>query len=225
MVKIINTLDDAISFINSLYEADSTAPTDGDEDYTVWTALINIAINIWNMEEGVLWEELFVNLDNAATGDKTAAAGDYSYDCPDDFVFPNSGYVWIGDNTNKTAYKVISRNELQLYENSSGGWCYFIRGASPTLEFNPNCTVLAGTIRYNYYKYPAKMDTTTDVFDMSDPMFVVYYALSELKKDEGDTTAGVIASQKLEGMKTKNIMTTIYQDDSVQDETDPGFDG
>ena len=224
MATIINTLDNAIGFINSLYEADSTAPTSGDEDYAVWTALINIAINIWESEEGVFWEELFVKLDNASTGDKTASAGDYSYDCPDDFIFPQSSYVWIGDNTNKTAFKVIKRDELQLYENNSGNWCYFIRGSSPTLEFNPNCTVPAGTIRYNYYKYATKMSTSTDVFEMTDPMFVVYYALSELKKDEGDTTAGAIASQKLESMRTKNMVTTIYQEDSAQDETDPGFE-
>jgi len=223
MAKVIDTLSDAISFINTLYESDSTAPSSGDEDYTVWTALINVAIGIWENEEGVLWDELFVKLDDASDGDKTASAGDYSYDCPSDFVFPSSSYVWIGDNTNKTPYKVIKQTELQLYENNSGNWCYFIRGSSPTLEFNPNCTVLAGTIRYNYYKYATKMTAGTDVFEMTDPMFVVYYVLSELKKDEGDTTAGAIASQKLEAMRVKNTMVGEFQDNSLQNETEPGF--
>lgn len=223
MAKVIDTLDDAIGIINSLYEIDSTAPSDGDEDYTVWTALLNVAINLWEMEEGMLWEELFVKLDDASDGDKTAAAGDYSYDAPTNFVFPADGFVWIGTNTNKTPYRVIRREDLQLYENNKSDWCYFIKGSSPTLEFNPNCTVKAGTIRYNYYKNATALASTTDTFDMADPMFAVYYVLSELKKEEGDTSSALIATQKLEAMKTKNIMPSWLQGDTLLSQTDKGF--
>jgi len=223
MAKVITDLDDAIDYINTLYESDSTAPTSGDEDYAVWMALLNVAINLWENEEGVLWNELFVKLDDAATGDKTASAGDWSYDCPDDFAFPASGYVWIGSGTNKIAYKVIKQQEVQLHENNSGRWCYFLMDGSPTLEFNPNCTVSAGTIRYNYYKIATALTTGTDVIEMADPMFAVYYALSELKKEEGDTSSLVIAQQKLEGMKTKNIMPTWFQSDNLMDKTGEGF--
>ena len=59
MAVIISTLADLVSYTNTLYEADSTAPSSGDEDYLVWTALFNIAINIWENEEGMLWNELF----------------------------------------------------------------------------------------------------------------------------------------------------------------------
>ena len=58
---------------------------------------------------------------------------------------------------------------------------------------------------------------------MADPMFAVYYALSELKKDEGDATAATIATQKLEGMKTRNIMPSWYEDNSLNDGTMEGF--
>ena len=56
MAKVISTLSDAITYINSLYDLDATAPTAGDEDYTVWTSLVNAAINLWETEEGVLWD-------------------------------------------------------------------------------------------------------------------------------------------------------------------------
>ena len=220
MAKIIDTLDDAIEYVNSLYEIDSTAPSFGDEDYTVCTSLINVAINIWESEEGMLWKELFVKLDDALTGDKTASAGDYSYDTPTDFIFPASGYVWIGDNTNKTPYKVYKINDQQLYENNKGNWCYF---TVDTLEFNPNCDVKAGTIRYNYYKYATKMTAAANTFEMSDPLFAVYYVISELKKEEGDTTSASIASQKLEAMRTKNEMASWEQEDSILSTTDAGF--
>lgn len=220
MAKVIDDLDSAIDYINTLYEIDSTAPSSGDEDYTVWTSLLNIAIDLWENEEGMLWKELYVKLDDAADGDKTAASGDYSYDLPTNFIFPADGYVWIGDNANKTPYKVIKRHEVQLYENNSEDWVYF---TTSTLEFNPNGTVKDGTIRYNYYKYADKLTTGADTFDMADPMFAVYYVLSELKKEEGDTASASIATQKLEAMRTKNDMPSWEQEDSILSKTDCGF--
>lgn len=224
MAKAISTLADAISYTNALYEMDSTAPSSGDEDYTVWLALFNVAVNLWENEEGILWNELFVKLVNASDGDKTTSAATHSYTCPTDFRFPASGYVWLGSGTNKTVLKVIKQEEIQLYENTTGRWCYFLMNGSPTLEINPNLTISGGyTISYNYYKTATKLTTGTDTFEMSDPMFAVFYALSELKKEEGDTSAASIATQKLEAMKTKNIIPTWFQQDAILNKTENGF--
>lgn len=221
MAKVIDTLDDFIENVNTLYESDSSAPSSGDEDYTVWTALANMAVNIWEYEEGMLWKELFVKLADAATGDKTTVANTTSYDCPDDFRFPASGYVWLGAGTSKTAYKVLKLEEVQAYENDSSNWCYFL---PDTLEFNPNLSLTADyTISYNYYKDATKLSTGTDTFEMSDPMFAVYYTISELKKDEGDVSALSIATQKLEGMRTRNTMTTWMQDSGTLSPSDDGL--
>jgi len=221
MAAIITNVTDAISFINTLYEMDDTAPTSGDEDYTVWLALLNVAVNLWETEEGVLWNELFVELADAATGDKTTD-GTNSYDYPTDLVFPASAWVWVGTNPSATAYKVMDIKQVQLLKNDSGNWCYFIDGK---LEFNPNLTMNTGyTISYNYYKTATKLTTGADTFEMSDPLFAVYYALGELKKEEGDTSALQIASQKLEAMKTKNIMPTWLQsDNNIEVSTDEGL--
>jgi len=208
------TVTESIAFLNTLYNGNSSVPTSGEEDFTVWLSLFNIAINVWEREEGMLWRELFVKLADASDGDKTASAGNYSYAVPTDFSFPGSAIVWIGSGTNKTAYNVIDQKDIPLYETNSENWCYFLLDTTPTLEFNPNCTVQAGTISYVYYKTPTQMTVGASAFDMSDPMFAVYYALNELKKDEGDATAGSIASQKLEGMKTKNFMTAQLEDDN-----------
>lgn len=207
------TLTTAISFLNTLYNGNSSAPTSGEEDYTVWTSLFNISINIWEMEEGMLWKQLFVKLADAADGDKTAAAGDYSYAVPTNFSQPHSTIVWIGTGTNKTPYTVIDQKDLPKYEINSDNWCYFLMDTTPTLEFNPNCTVQAGTISYIYYKTATALTTGSSTFEMSDPMFAVYYALNELKKDEGDASAGSIAAQKLEAMKTKDFMEPQQEDD------------
>jgi hypothetical protein len=227
MAKVINTVSDAISYLNSLYESDQTAPSSDEEDYSVWLSLFNVAVNLWEAEEGMLWKELFVKLADAADGSKTTTLAVTSYSVPSDFRFPASGYVWLGTGTNKTAYKVIKQENIQLYENNSENWCYFLMDKTPTLEFNPNIASsipASYTISYNYYKNATKLASSSDTFEMSDPMFAVYYALSELKKDEGDTSAAVIASQKLEGMKTRNEMPTWIQSDSgIENNVAEGF--
>jgi hypothetical protein len=224
MARIISTLDDAITYINTLFEADSTPPTSGEEDYTVWTSLINTAVNIWESEEGVTWRELFVKLADAPDGDKTTSAGDHSYAVPSLFNFPSSAYVWLGSGNQKVAYQIIPQEKVQLMENNSDRWCYFLMDTSPTLEFNPNLTINGGdTISYNYYKFASKLTTGSSTFEMSDPFFAIYYTLSELKKDEGDTSALPIATQKLEGMKTRNISPSWYQEDSLNDGIGDGF--
>ena len=217
------TVTQAIAFTNTLYNGNSSPPVSGEEDFTVWLSLFNISINTWENEEGMLWKQLFVKLADAADGDKTATAGDYSYAVPTNFSLPASAYVWIGTGTNKTPYKVVKQEDLALYENNSENWCYFLMDTTPTLEFNPNCTVQAGTISYLYYKTATAVTTGSSTFEMSDPMFAVYYALNELKKDEGDATAGSVAGQKLEAMKTKNFMTAENDPDSLLSQTDNGL--
>jgi len=224
MAQVITTLNDFIQLLNTLYNSSSTEPASGEEDYTVWTDLANIAVSMWENEEGVMWNELFVKLADAATGDKTTGASDYSYAVPTDFRFPASGYVWIGSGQSKTPLKVLKQEELQLHENDTEHWCYFLMDGSPTLELNPNLTITAGyTISYNYYKKASKLSSGSDTFEMNDPMFAVYFALAELKKEEGNSYEVQIAQQKLESMKTRNIMPAWYQDDSFTNKTRSGF--
>jgi len=223
MAKVISTLNDAINYLNTLYESDSQPPTSGDEDFIVWTNLFNLAISLWEKEEGVLWRELFVELADAADGGKTTD-GTNSYQLPSDFRFPASGYVWVGEGNGKPPHKVIRPQDKQLYENNTDNWCYFLADKTPTLEFNPNLNMSTGeTINYMYYKNASKVSGGTDTFEMSDPMFVVYYALSELKKDEGDDSAAAIASQKLEAMKALNMMPAWYQTEAIVNKTEDGF--
>lgn len=212
MSAIILTLTQAISKLNSLYNGSSTPPASGEEDYIVWNDLLDIGINIWENEEGMLWRQLFIELSASADGTKTTTTAT-SYTLPTLFKFPNSAYVWLGSGTNKQPYKVIDVKRKQLYENNSERWCYF---TPTTLEFNPNLTIASGqTISYNFYKKASALSSGSSTFEMSDPMFAVFYALSELKKEEGDTSALSLATQKLEAMKTLDNMNAEYQENSV----------
>jgi len=183
----------------------------------VWTNLINMAVDLWEHEEGILWKELFVQLADAADGDKTTVAGQTEYDLPTDFKFLNSGYVWVDD----TPFPVIKVEDLQLYDQNTANWCYF---TTSHLEFNPNLTVTAGgTIKYNYYKNATALSTGTDTFEMSDPMFAVYFAVAQLTKEEGNAEVLNIAMQKLEAMKVRNEAPAYYQDNSMMNPVADGF--
>jgi hypothetical protein len=220
MAQVITDLDSAIDLLNTLYNGSSTPPSSGEEDYEVWTDLLNIGINIWEQEDGQRWLQLFIELADAADGDKTTD-GTNSYTLPTLFSAPNSAYVWIGTGTSKTPYKVIDIRDKQLYENNSERWCYF---TPTTLEFNPNITMDTGsTISYNFYKKASSLSSGSSVFEMSDPMFAVYYALSELKKEEGDTSALTIATQKLAAMVTKNESQADHQDSQLINPVGDGF--
>lgn len=223
MARINNTLTDLVKRINTLYNSSSTPPNPGEEDYLIWTDLICIAISLWETEEGMVWREMFTSLSNAADGTKTTTTAN-SYAVPTNFNFPNSAFVWLGSGNQQIPYKVIKQEDIQLYENDSGNWCYFLMDTTPTLEFNPNLTMTAGqTINYNYYKYASPVATGTDIIEMSDPGYCIYYALSELKKEEGDVSALSIANQKMESMKTKNFMTAQFQENTTKDPMNPGF--
>ena len=223
MAVVIEDLDDYISYLNTLYNFSSSAPSQGEEDYSVWTALANIAVNVWENVEGILWSELFTKLQDAADGDKTTDGGN-SYDCPTLFRFPAGGYIWLGSNTNKTPYKIIKPQDLQLYENDKGNWCYFLRDSTPTLEFNPNLTIPSGqTINYALYKKATKLTTGSSVFEMGDPLFAVYYALAELKKEEGNSGELQMVSEKLNAMETFNEMPAWLEEYNLINRTEPGF--
>jgi len=217
---VVSTLADAVKKLNTLYNSSSTPPNPGEEDYLIWTDLFNIAIALWEGEEGMLWKQLFKTLANAADGDKTTTTAT-SYALPSDFSFPNSAYVWLGDGTQRTAYKVIPIENVQLYPNDAENWCYF---TGTTLEFNPNLGITAGqTIAYNYYAHATSVSGATDAFQMSRPMYAVYYGLSELKKEEGDISAAALANNELEAMRTQNFMTAPFQDNTTTNPIGNGF--
>jgi hypothetical protein len=219
MAVVISTVSQAITYLNTLYNFSSTPPSSGEEEYEVWLSLFNVAVNLWERE--AFWKELYVELADAADGDKTTVADTYEYDTPTDFRFHVGGYVWLGDDINKSAYQVIKPTEKPLHLNDTGRWCYFLNG---TLYFNPNLPITGGaTINYEYYKTATVLTTGTDVFEMSDPMFAVYFALAELKKDEGDVSAAQITTQKLNKMIDENDAVGWFQSDSLMNKTAEGF--
>lgn len=225
------TLDGIVQAVWTLYEGDTDTPSSGEEDYTLITRLANAAINRWEHEDGVFWSELWVNLTDAADGDKTSADGTLAYDCPTDFLRPG-GYVRLVDsNSNSKYFSVIPIEKVQLFDNEDKQICYFTGNPQDgfTLNFldDPDGTY---TIYYEYYKSADTLSATSDIPEMSDPYFIVYFVISRMYELDGQQGSSSKAFQESEArlaqMRTRNFQEPNWQDNRIEDlTTEQGFGG
>lgn len=216
------TLDQIVQAAYSLYEGDPDTPSSSEDEYSLATRYANAGINMWFREGGMLWNELWVNLTSAATGDKTTSDGDTSYDCPTDMHFPG-GYVRLVDSEGISKYySVIPQSKVQLLDDRSANVCWFSGNPKTGYDLHflndPDGTY---TITYEYYKTPTELSSTTDVPEMADPYFIVWFVVWRLYKNDGQyeeaNEAKDIMLGKLSQMKDQNIMPAWYQDNRVED--------
>jgi len=221
------TLTEILNLIHTLLEKDTDYPTSSDEDYLLRLELLKDAVMIWEYdnENGTLWNELYTTLQDSDVlllGEKVTVAGQSSYDCPSDFVFPSS-YVKIGTGDTTVYYKRIDPKEAPNYDNS-GVNVYYIRG-NKKVGFTIN---LLGTIPstnglaidYDYYKSAFQPTTGTDVLEMADPQFSVYWVLAELVKDDDpglSTQYQQVSLNKLDAMRMRNNQQSYGQDNLIFD--------
>jgi len=219
------TLTEILKLIHTLLEKDTDYPTSSDEDYLLRLELLKDAIMVWEYdnENGTLWNELFTTLQDSDVllgGEKLTVAGQSSYDCPSDFVFPSS-YVKIGTGDTTVYYKRIDPKEAPNYANS-GLHVYYVRGNKKTgFKIYLLDTPEAGLpIDYDYYKSAFQPTTGTDVLEMADPQFSVYWVLAELVKDDDPGLAGQyqqVALNKLDAMRMRNNQQSYGQDNLIFD--------
>jgi len=219
------TLDGIIQAAFAIKEGDSETIQSTDEDYTLATKYANASINMWFREGGMLWNELWVNLTDsniALNGDKATVDGTLTYDCPSDMFFPG-GYVRLVDsNGNSTYYSVISTQKVQLLDDTSDNVCWFSGNPKTGYDLHfLNDPDGVYTITYEYYKTPTELSGTTDVPEMSDPYFIVWFIVWRLYKNDGlaeeANEAKDIMLGKLSQMKDQNIMPAWYQDNRIED--------
>lgn len=203
------TENNIIDIVYALYETDDDGwETDSDE-YLAARKYANVAINRWEKYDNTQWRELWSTLTAAADGDKTLTAGDYSYDCPTNFLRPGS---WVRTGATPTFWKVIPPEQVAAKDlsNDTSNFCYFTGNIKTgfDLNFNPNVTLTTGdTIYYEYYKVATKFTAITDTTEMSDPYFIVYYVLYRFLKNDGEdyTDEANQSEDLLENMRTTNL--------------------
>jgi hypothetical protein len=201
------TEKEIIDQIYALYEGDNDLwETDSDE-YLVTRRFLNAGVNRWRYYERTDWKELFTDLADATTGSKVTVEDTYNYAAPTNFVRPTS-YVKIGT----TLFKTIKPPQAIVYQadGNTDAWCYFYGSEKDgfQLKINPLYALTAGNqIDYSYYRTPTEFTATTSVTEMSDPYFLVYYALYRLYKNDSESFQDEFtnAESRLEQMKVDNI--------------------
>lgn len=178
-----------LNIVYSLYETDDENWDTTSSEYLSARVFANDAINKWRGYKNTEWKTLWTNLDDAADGDKTTTAGDYSYDCPTNFLKPSSWVRTEDSGGGFTLWKVISPHKIANLDTNEEYFCYFT-GSEKTgfdLHFNPNKDLTTGdTIHYEYYKTPTKFTATTSTTEVPDPYFIVYYVVYRLLKNDGE---------------------------------------
>jgi len=212
------TLTQAQTALHKLYIGDNDVPTASDDDWAVRTEFIKMAVNMWENEKGVLWNELWTTRVAAATGDATIVGSDLVYATPTNLRFLG-GFIRtynVNTTTQQSYWAIASPSEAELFKNI-GRQSAYLTGNKSTgffIEFFSQPTV-DDTIDYPYYKEATAPSSGSDVLEMSDPYFVVYMALSKLHEQDGDgdraTVALTMAEQKLAAMRTLNAMVPNYQ--------------
>jgi hypothetical protein len=216
------TLSEYQTILHTLYQGDDSTPESTSTDWAVRLNLLKTAIAAWDNEKGVLWNELWTQLADAADGDKTVAASDVDYGCPSDFRFAGT-YVRTTDSSgNHTYWTVVKPEKSELFKNEDATICWFTGNKKTGFGLHFGKQPTAGhTINYPYYKEPFEPSSAAHIIEMSAPYFAVYFALAKLHELDGEGDRALLAlsqaEAQMQSMRTRNMMAPHYQDNYVPD--------
>lgn len=216
------TLAEFQTNLHRKYQGDNSTPAAGTEDYIVRTSLLEEAINVWSGEDGILWNELWTTLTDASDGDKTVVASTLDYDCPTDFTFAGSWVRTTNSDGGHTYFQVVSPHTAENYLGETVNMCYFTGNSSTGYDLHFVHQPTAGeTINYPYYKTPSIPSSASDIIEMTDPWFCIYYALSTLQQNDGEGDKASLnlslAQGRLSTMRVKSMMLPWNQPDEIRD--------
>lgn len=209
----------------NLYVANNpVAPAVTDTEWLINQDLINQAILTWENEREVEWRELWSGNYNLGT----VAAGVVSLALPDDFKWP-AGFVRFvnsqGGVTRIPFTPIDHINNRDLTEKNPA--VVYTTGSVGSYQLNFAFTPVAGDnytgskCYLDYYRFATNLGGINDIPEMSDPMFLVWFAVAQRKLQTGDTDQYTVfnsmASESLRLMRVANQNTVAYHDGSLDD--------
>lgn len=224
------TVNDALQEMHVLLVKDVDYPDSSEEDYQVRLALLKNAVRVWASEEGVLWRELVQSWEDATGGDKTVSTGDLTINCPTLFDGFHTAYLYLSLNGTSIRYDVVDSSNAPLYiDNPGERACWVVGGPNGGYKIRFSQAIpedLNGaTVVADILVTPTVPTQGSDILQMRDPQFAIYWGLAELIKDEDPGLAGEysqIAINKLAAMKLKNDLPAYWQQTGGADGL-PGF--
>ena len=223
------------------YRGDSNIPntsasgTSVDPEYTIFTSFANDAIRQWAAKPDTFWNELWLTLQtNGGDGDTSYVSGKTSYIAPSNFARPG-GYLKCYDPANTSSYfliPLIQPSEAQI-QAPSASYYYFLGDQNNgfTMVFNPSSALATGInwkFDYLYYTTPTYITDDNSIPQMSNPQYIINYALAMRFQNARNWTAFQTfydgqATQNLQDMVNANDMGTNYNKWRMQDPTGGGF--
>lgn len=185
------TVKDICDAIHVAYEQATDTPAISDDDGVMRINLINKGIRRWATEDGVRWRELDVL---NAIG-PTVVAGQVVYPITQtDFKELGSKLRLIKTDGSLQKYSIVTTEYYTqnmdgngLVLDSEGKPAVCITG-NPAVGYtinlgwipNTNDGTVGGVMYFDYYKYANKVSLMTDIPEMSNPNFLIAYAVAEL---------------------------------------------
>lgn len=172
------TLQIILQRIHQLYEGSTDYPASDSDDYALRLGLINQGESVWESEE-VDWRELYAIA-------STTTDGTSQIDAESDFIQPQ-GQLKITTAEGDVYYPYRRTRDAQLLvANNSSDKFYYITGTPGAYKININPTPEAGlTATYPYKKTVTHVSNSSDIPDMSRPLYLVYYTLAKLYELDG----------------------------------------
>lgn len=174
----MKTLTQLQQMIHSLYKGNANYPSEGSNVWTYRLSLINMAIDDWAQNQGIMWRELFTNIKSASDGTKTATTAT-SYTLPTNFQSIAS-FVEIETTSGNVYYRWILPQEfLNIQKKDTSEKVFYIAGGTLNIQ-----APVAGTFDYSYYKKATALTTASTVAEMSKPLFIVYSVVEILYEQD-----------------------------------------
>lgn len=181
------TLNEIQKHIYRIYDGgDVSYPDSTSDDYLLRTGIINTALYEWSQAQGTKWRELFTDLADSLTGDKTTTANDTVYDAPTDLVFITSQVkITSSDGSLYYSYKDINDVQSAIQNNSTERFFYITgKPGAYKIHINPAPTSTGSTIDYEYFKRVTELSSTSDVAECPNPLYLVYFTVARLYEND-----------------------------------------
>lgn len=208
--------------LHGLYQLDSATPGSSDEDWTIRLNLLVVAVNLWAGEEGIQWRELWTTANGTTSSATTYALS--SIFSVSNFRFPG-GFIRIQEvGTQWTYWPILDQPKSELFKNylTQPKFAWFTGNKQSGITLNLSVAPTSGVaIQFPYYKDPFEPSATSDVIEMADPYFAIYYALSKLHESDGEGDRASLALQmaesRLRAMKFQNAKAPYLQENYIPD--------